>query len=435
MEESAQPRARLGADFSLPIVYAGNVDARKNIGKILGEKYALEIVDNIRPVLEVENVDPAREAIHQCFMEHVMSHAPGYPKLMKWTNVPIMPTPMGEGTMITTLARLRRLNVVGVGLGGATTNVYSVYDGKFVRTVSANLGMSYSIGNVLKEAGIGNIMRWIPFEVTEEDLRNILCNKMIRPTTIPQTINELIIEHAVAREALRLGFTHHKFLARGLRGIKKEVSLEFLDQTMGLESYIDLLRVAMIVGTGGLLSHAPRRVQAALMLIDGFQPEGVTRLAQDSVFMMPHLGVLSTVNQKAAVEVFEKDCLIMLGTCIAPKGPFKEGTVAATLNGKLPNGTTLTEEIRFGEIKTIPLKRGEFVDADIRPHKDCDVGATPGHILNTTIEGGEVGIILDGRGRPLTLPETATEMHTKLMQWLSSLQAYPTETLEKMGGD
>ena len=31
------------------------------------------------------------------FMEHVMSHAPGYQKLMNWTDVDIMPTPLGEG--------------------------------------------------------------------------------------------------------------------------------------------------------------------------------------------------------------------------------------------------------------------------------------------------------------------------------------------------
>jgi hypothetical protein len=98
-------------------------------------------------------------------MEHVMSHAPGYDKLAKWTPIPIMPTPAGEGRMFRTLAEMRNINVIGVGLGGATTNVYSVYDGKFVRTVSANLGMSYSIRNVLKEAGTANIRRWLPFEI------------------------------------------------------------------------------------------------------------------------------------------------------------------------------------------------------------------------------------------------------------------------------
>ena len=60
------------------------------------------------------------------------------------------------------------------------------------------------------------------------------------------------------------------------------------------------------------------------MLIDAFLPEGITRLAVDSIFMMPQLGVLTEVQPKAATEVFEKDCLIHLGTCVAPSGMSKK---------------------------------------------------------------------------------------------------------------
>ena len=65
--------------------------------------------------------------------------------------------------------------------------------------------------------------------------------------------------------------------------------------------------------------------QTAMMLVDAFEPEGCTLLAKDSIFMMPHLGVLSAVHPEAAAQVFERDCLIYLGTCIAAKGLGKEG--------------------------------------------------------------------------------------------------------------
>ena len=39
-----------------------------------------------------------------------------------------------------TIARQRGINVLGVDIGGATTDVFSVFDGHFNRTVSANLG-------------------------------------------------------------------------------------------------------------------------------------------------------------------------------------------------------------------------------------------------------------------------------------------------------
>jgi len=194
MIKAAEPKPRLGVSYELPIVYAGNKDLRDQIRELLKEGFALEIVDNIRPVLEVENTEPARRAVHELFMEHVMSHAPG----------------AGEGMAMQLIADTYKMNVLGVGLGGATTNVYSVVDGRFVRSVSANLGMSYSVTNVMKEAGIDNIMRWIPFNLDKEEVASRLMNKMIRPTTIPQTLEDLIVEHSVAREALRLGLKHHR---------------------------------------------------------------------------------------------------------------------------------------------------------------------------------------------------------------------------------
>jgi len=432
--KSADPKARFGADYKLPIVYAGNKDARDRINKILGDRFAMTIVDNIRPTLEVENPAPARDAIHELFMEHVMSHAPGYDRLMKWTPIPIMPTPAGEGMMFRVYAESRKKNLIGVGLGGATTNIYSIYDGKFVRSVSANLGMSYSICNVLKETGIKNITRWIPFEVSEEDIYDRLRNKMIRPTTIPQMLDDLIIEHAVAREALRMGFKHHKSLARPLLGAHKlDTGFDKLDSMIDpTKTYINMMNVNCVGGTGGLLSHAPRRVQSALMLSDGFEVEGVTMLFQDSVFMMPHLGVLSTVQRVAAMEIFEKDCLVKLGTCITLSGQTSDvGRTIAEIAMTLPNGETVTKEPAYGTMTRIPLGLDEVAQVDVRPTRGFDVGAGPGHRLKTEVEGGVVGILLDARGRPLELPEDDAERRKMLLDWFTALDAYPEELLKK----
>lgn len=304
--KAAKPVPRLGMNYKLPIIFAGNKDARPQITKLLGDEFDLSTVDNLRPVLEQEVIEPTRRKIHELFMEHVMSHAPGYDKLMKWTDINIMPTPAGEGMAMQLIADAYKKNVLGVGLGGATTNVYSVYDGKFVRSVSANLGMSYSVCNVLKEAGAMNIARWLPFELGERELVNMLRNKMIRPTTIPQTLKELIIEQAVAREAIRLGFKHHKTLATRLKGTKVERDLvDIFDQGLA-ETYIDIMNVHIIAGTGGLLSHAPRRTQSLLILTDAFQPEGVTRIFQDSVFMMPHLGVLNRLSRGCLADLRQR---------------------------------------------------------------------------------------------------------------------------------
>ena len=366
---AADPKPRFGSGFQLPVIFAGNADAAGEIEQTLGDKTALTVTENIRPVLERENLGPARQVIHDLFLEHVMAQAPGYQKLIEWTGAPIMPTPGAVGEIMQTIATRQGINVLGVDIGGATTDIFSVFfpeasakgaaSGKgapsaqnpsaqtpsasspsasspsnrgeavFNRTVSANLGMSYSVSNVLSEAGLDNVRRWLPFAMDETDLRDRIKNKMIRPTTIPQMLEELQVEHAVAREALRLALIQHRDLAVGLKGVQTERTLsDVFEQSASGASLIDMMSLDLLVGSGGVLSHAPRRQQTAAMLIDAFQPEGITQLAVDSIFMMPHLGVLAAVDEKAATEVFERDCILYLGTCVAPAGSGRAGTAS-----------------------------------------------------------------------------------------------------------
>ncbi|QUL99644.1 MAG: glutamate mutase L [Candidatus Fermentithermobacillus carboniphilus] len=431
---AAEPKPRLGIGFKLPVIYAGNKDARKHISNILSQKTDLRIVDNLRPVLEKEVLGPAREEIHNLFMEHVMAQAPGYNKLMSWTPVPIMPTPGAVGICMQTASREYGLSVIGVDIGGATTDVFSVFGEYFNRTVSANLGMSYSICNVLLEAGVPNIMRWIPFTIDEADLRNRIRNKMIRPTTIPQTLDELIIEQAISREALRLAFIHHKSLAVGLRGVHRQRTIgDTFEQTGSGETYINMMELGMLIGSGGVLSHAPRRAQAAMMLLDAFQPEGLTMLAVDSIFMMPQLGILSTIHEKAAMQVFDRDCLVKLGSSISavgPSGNVKPGDPC--LRVILDTGDKkIEEEVPFGSMKLIPLPDGQTARAVIQPTRQFDVGKGYGHTLETTVNGGVVGVVIDCRGRPLQLPEDAEQRNAKLIEWFKAMNLYPEDALKK----
>ncbi len=423
--EAANPKPRLGVSYQLPVIYAGNKDASEIVGERLGDKMALEVVDNLRPVLERENLMPTRLKIQDQFLEHVMAHAPGYRKLISWTDAPIMPTPGAVGAIMQTIAARQNIEVVGVDIGGATTDVFSVFKNQegeaiFNRTVSANLGMSYSISNVLAEAGMENVLRWVPFDIDVSDLGNRIKNKMIRPTTIPQVLEELIIEGAIAREALRLAFDQHKQLAVELRGVQQQrtISEAFAQSETGA-TLVDMLSLDLIVGSGGVLSHAPRRNQAMLMMIDAFQPEGVTHLAVDSIFMMPQLGVLAQVNEAAATQVFERDCLIHLGTCIAPVGITSPGNLGVTISGDL------TETVPFGELRLYPLGVGEKARVTIQPERRLDMGAGRGQPVEAEVEGGVVGLVVDTRGRPLEVSNASSERVALLKKWFQALEVYP----------
>jgi uncharacterized protein (TIGR01319 family) len=423
---AAEPRPRFGSTYKLPLIYAGNTQARDQVQKILGEKAALEITENIRPVLERENLAPARNKIHDLFLEHVMAQAPGYKKLIDMAGAPIMPTPAAVGLIMETIAKREHINLIGVDIGGATTDVFSVFDGVFNRTVSANLGMSYSISNVLAEAGLANIMRWVPFTIDEQTLRDRIKNKMVRPTTIPQTLDELQIEHAIAREALRLALSHHKSLATALKGVQQErtISDVFEQQTSG-RTLIDMSKLDLIVGSGGILSHAPRRVQSMMLMVDAYEPVGFTRLSVDSIFMMPHLGVLSTINEKAAADVFVRDCMVYLGTCVAPVGQGKEGEHCADYEITCSDGRVEKGVLLFGELKLFALSHEEQATVRLQPAKQVDAGAGSGNTVTREVRGGVVGLLLDGRGRPLRLPADQEARRSALIRWQSAVGLYP----------
>ena len=430
---AANPQPRLGQNYQLPVIYAGNKVAQPEILKTLKGKVDLDIVDNIRPVLETENLEPSRDKIHDLFMEHVMQQAPGYKKLTSWTDAPIMPTPGAVGSLIEMIAEKEDISVVGVDIGGATTDIFSVFQKKFNRTVSANLGMSYSICNVLAEAGLDNVLRWVPFDIDRKELTNRIGNKMIRPTTVPQSLEELFIEQAIAREALRLSFKQHKEFAVGLKGVQKERTIsDAFEQSSSGESLVNMMDLDLIVGSGGVLSHAPRREQSAKMLIDSFMPEGITQLAVDSIFMMPQLGVLANINKKevgeearkAALEVFHKDCLIRLGTCIAPIGNVKSGTIVMKAKFTFSNGDIIEKDLKKNELYRIEAKY-EKIKAELIPHKKMNVGSGIGEPIKTTIYGGLVGIILDGRDRPISIPNDSKDRLSYLKDWSEALNEYP----------
>ncbi|MEE9190772.1 MAG: methylaspartate mutase, partial [Candidatus Neomarinimicrobiota bacterium] len=81
-------------------------------------------------------------------------------------------------------------------------------------------------------------------------------------------------------------------------------------------------------------------------------------------------------------------------------------------------------ELINGDLKQIDAPF-QPVQARLSPHKNMDIGAGKGEEINTTIYGGVVGLIFDGRGRPLVLPENDTERIEKLQLWSKTVNEYP----------
>ena len=128
------------------------------------------------------------------------------------------------------------------------------------------------------------------------------------------------------------------------------------------------------------------------MMIDAFLPEGVTQLAVDSIFMMPQLGVLSTVHEEAATEVFEHDCLVRLGAVLAPIGTGRPGQACVTVEVSGPDMAPVSRRVPFGEMALLPLPPASATGrVSAVPERGFDLGAGRGRPVSAQIPGGVRG--------------------------------------------
>jgi len=386
------------------IVFAGNKEARPLVAEILGDKGELRAVDNVRPALDVENVAAAQEEIDALYQERKMARMPGFGSLSAWSPMPILPTTRAFGYLIQYLARQYGLNVVGVDIGGATVTVAGVIDGHFTSVSRRDLGLGHNVAGVSTEAGLENVLRWLPFDMEVTEACSIIANKQLRPATVPQTRRELLLEQAIAREALRLTLAEARQRWLGRPSAPYPGLLPFSD---------------LIVGGGGVLAHASHYGQAALILLDVLQPIGVSRLALDVTSMAAPLGVTATIEPLAAAQVMERDGFLSLGTVVAPVGTAREGEMALKLKITYDDGRTLEMEVPYGSLEVLPLTTGHKATLELRPTRKFDIGlGAKGKGATTELEGGAVGVIIDARGRPLSLPATRGEQQAKIQEWL-----------------
>jgi uncharacterized protein (TIGR01319 family) len=309
---------KLNPDAKLPVIYAGNSHAVEFVRRALDERFMFHPVPNLRPTADRENFEPARDAIQELFMNHVMSQAPGYERLKGWVAAPIVPTPAGFAMILSLVSKELKTRVLAIDVGGATTDVFTADNGNVFRTVSANLGLSYSIMNVAAAHGAGEIRKLLDLDMSEIELWNRIGNKHVNPTRLAANVQDMRVEWAVASTAIREAVrAHFEVMATGahlppapqmdVNDILRDPPKPILTRpSYGLRDY------GLVIGSGGILSHSPRDA-AARILMDGLELSPETALAVDSAFMFPHLGVLSEVNPELARELFFKLGIVQLG--------------------------------------------------------------------------------------------------------------------------
>jgi len=323
----ARPMPKFDSESKIPTIYAGNKDAAHMISEMISSEFDLHILPNLRPSLSHENLGPTQDTIQKLFMENVMENAPGYAFLKKTVAAPVIPTPLGVLNSLKHISGNAVRNVFAFDIGGATTDVFSYIHNRYQRTVSANLGMSYSILNVAKECGWDNVLRWLPDGIGEDQGRNYVANKCLDPVSLPGSIDEVRIEHAIAREAIRMALAQHQemhfniektnYLNKLFEGKADKYDLLFEYQEEMEKLYFRESDIDVIIGAGGIFAHAADPGLSVLTLIDAIQPKGITEICVDKDFTTPHLGVLGLAEPAMAKALLDV-CVQKLAIHISP---------------------------------------------------------------------------------------------------------------------
>lgn len=380
------------------VVYGGNRDLRPEMADILGSVTPLKSVNNVRPRLDIEDPSAAQSELENLYLQKKLLKLPGFDKLRNWSRYPVEPTSKSFEKLIAYIGQYHQLNVLGFDIGSRSTTVSVQARGRPVHsTTRGDAGVGYGLATLLKLVPIEKFQRWLPFDIAPAELYDRLLNKSLYPTTIPYNYEDLLIEQAVAREALRLAATQ-------------------------AQRDMPQMQWNLIVGAGRVLTGAPLAAQAALTMIDGFEPRGVSNLVLDKNGIAKMLGAIAAIEPMAAVQAAAQDTFLNLGSVIAPVGHGAPGKAALELKLDLGQGEPFETSVPYGAIELIALPPGHKTSLEMRPARNFDIGlGQAGRGAVAEVEGGMLGLIVDARGRPLRLASDDVERQEQLQEWLLSL--------------
>lgn len=370
------------------VIFAGNADVRPQVADRIGNTTTLRVVDNVRPTMTSENLAPLQHELQALYAERKITWLPGLNALTSWTGVPILPTSRAFENTVRFLARRYGLNVLGADIGAVSTVLIRAQGDTFSRTIRSDLGIGQHLDRVMVQAGIDRLLNWLPQEISPDEARAFWLNHTLHPASIATTREEAELMQAAARVALAHAVP--------------QMPVEGFD---------------LIVLTSGLFARNANLGATALMALDALQPCGVFTLAVDMLGLAPAFGGLAPANPYAAASVIERDGFVTLGTVIAPISKNREGQISLRVKIQPAGSGVMDLEVQHGTLELVPLMPGQKASIQVHTVGRVSLGSNRAGVFKAEIEGGALGLIIDARGRPITLPADADKRRTKVQQW------------------
>ncbi|MDP1713635.1 MAG: glutamate mutase L [Anaerolineales bacterium] len=391
------------------ILFAGNEKLEEKVKNLVGSlAESLHFSPNVRPSLETEDIDPAERELARMFINIRKRQIKGVDMLDLWSAGHILPTAYATGRMVRFLAKVygSKKGILSLDLGASAAIISAGFNGKSTLSVYPQFGLGENLARLQYYTTLEDILRWSSLDISAGVLRDYLYQKSLYPAAIAATKEDLAISEAVSRQSLYLAMQSAR------RDFPKNITT--------IEPILTP-RFELILAGGAALSDASRPGHSLLLLLDSIQPVGVTTVILDQNNLLPLLGASASQNNILPVQVFESDAFLSMGTVISPVVAASYGTVILRAKLNYENGAEARMELKYGSIETLPLSSGEVGQLSIQGLRGADVGFGPGGSVTIPVSGGVLGVVFDGRGRPLDLPSDAVRRRELIKKWNSTL--------------
>lgn len=399
------------ASFLLPeekrpaVLFAGNEKMEEEVKTLVGSlATSLHFSPNVRPSLETEDIDPAERELARMMINIRKRQIKGVDLLDLWSGGHILPTAYATGRMVRFLAKVygSKKGILSVDLGASAAVIAAGFNGKSTLKVLPQFGLGENLSSLLNYTTLEDILRWSSLDISSGVLRDYLFQKSLYPSTIAATREDLAMAQAVARQALYLAMqSARRDFPQNIASIKPNLTPLF----------------EPILAGGGALSDASRPGHSLLLLLDSIQPVGITTIIIDQNNLLPLLGSAASQNNILPVQVLESGAFLSVGTVVSPVVAANYGTPILKAKLNYENGAEARVDLKYGSIETLPLANGETGSLTIQGLRGADVGFGPGRSGTIPVSGGALGVVFDGRGRPLELPSDAVRRRELIKKW------------------
>jgi hypothetical protein len=386
------------------VLYAGNEKLAGEVKELLGAHAGKLIIShNVRPSLEAEALGSASNDLSSLVVDLRQRQLKGMDELQTWTAGNILPTAYAQGRMIRFLSRLYESTrgLLSVSIGASATSVAAGFGDEVVLKTYPQFGLGENLAGLLQYTDIESIMRWLPLDISPNNLREYLFQKSLYPGTLPGTSDEHAIAQAISRQVMYLAVRSAQSEFPGRGHASKDV-MHPLD---------------LILAGGGVVSDSVSLGQSLLMLLDAIQPVGILPILVDQNNLLPLLGVAAARSHHLPVQVIDSGAFTGLGTIISVVASANYGQQVLRAKMTYSDGTDARADVKFGGLEILPLQSGQSARLSLQPINRADAGLGPGRSGSITVTGGALGVVIDARGRPLKFPSDPVRRRELIKKW------------------